>query len=83
MTTVTLSSKNQVVIPKEVREGLGLKGGDQIIIGKAKNGTYTVKKAPSFYDLIGILEPGNGDPVERIRKLRDEPWRGQSQPPRN
>jgi len=32
MSEVTLSSKNQVVVPKEVRVALGLKAGDKLLI---------------------------------------------------
>ena len=32
MATATLSSKNQIVIPREAREALHLKPGDQILV---------------------------------------------------
>jgi AbrB family looped-hinge helix DNA binding protein len=32
MTEATLSAKNQIVIPREAREALGLKPGDKILI---------------------------------------------------
>ena len=32
MATATLSSKNQIVIPREAREALQLKPGDQILV---------------------------------------------------
>lgn len=32
MTTVKLSSKNQIVIPREARRALGLSAGDEIIV---------------------------------------------------
>ncbi len=32
MTEATLSAKNQIVIPREARQALGLKAGDKILI---------------------------------------------------
>jgi AbrB family looped-hinge helix DNA binding protein len=32
MTEATLSAKNQIVIPREAREALGLKPGDKILV---------------------------------------------------
>jgi AbrB family looped-hinge helix DNA binding protein len=32
MTEATLSSKNQIVIPREAREALGLKAGDKLLV---------------------------------------------------
>lgn len=74
MTKVTLSSKNQVVIPSAVRKRLGVGSGDTLIIGKMTATTVVFKKEPSYYDLIGSVKPGKGDAVERVQKLRDD-WR--------
>jgi AbrB family looped-hinge helix DNA binding protein len=32
MAQATMSSKNQIVIPREAREALGLKAGDQVVV---------------------------------------------------
>jgi AbrB family looped-hinge helix DNA binding protein len=32
MSEATLSSKNQIVIPREAREALGLKAGDKVLV---------------------------------------------------
>jgi len=32
MTQATVSSKNQIVIPREAREALGLKAGDKVLV---------------------------------------------------
>ena len=32
MAEATISSKNQIVVPKEVREALGVKAGDKLLI---------------------------------------------------
>lgn len=79
MTTMTLSSKNQVVIPKEVRLKMRLKGGDELIVAKFTKDQVVLKKVPSFYDLIGTVPRLDEDPVKRIRKLREQ-WRSSDLP---
>lgn len=75
MQTITLSSKNQVVIPRNVRLKLGLKGGDRLVIKKLTETEVVIKKEPSYADLAGTLPGGAIEPVARVRALRDE-WRG-------
>jgi AbrB family looped-hinge helix DNA binding protein len=59
MAEVTVSSKNQIVIPKEAREALGIKPGDKVLI-TAHNGTVTMMKRPAKYHLAleGLVPPG-------------------------
>lgn len=72
MAQVTLSSKNQIVIPKEVREKLGLKPGDKIAVGVRDDGAY-IFKAPKKYSeaLIGIARGVYGP--DYLKKER-ESW---------
>ena len=44
----TLSSKNQIVIPKEAREALGIKPGDKLIV-VVHGQTLTVLPKPKSY----------------------------------
>ena len=44
----TLSSKNQIVIPREAREALGLKPGDKILV-VVKGPTVLVLQKPKSY----------------------------------
>jgi AbrB family transcriptional regulator, transcriptional pleiotropic regulator of transition state genes len=74
MKSVTLSSKNQVVIPLAVRKKLGIRSGDRLIIEQLTDKEVILKKEPSYYDLIGIVPAQKKDPVMRIRELRDN-WR--------
>lgn len=74
MKKVTLSSKNQIVIPSAVRKSMGLKSGDRLIIERVNDKEIMLKKEPSYYDLIGIVPSQKKDPVERIRELRSN-WR--------
>jgi AbrB family looped-hinge helix DNA binding protein len=50
MAVATLSSKNQIVVPKEAREALGVKPGDKLLV-TVHNGSVTVMKRPAKYHL--------------------------------
>lgn len=47
-TMITVSSKYQIVIPREAREKLNLKAGDKLII-KANNEKITIYPQPKSY----------------------------------
>jgi len=70
MKTITLSSKNQVVIPRSVRLRLNIKGGDKLVIDRVTDSEVVLKKQPSYKDLIGTLSTQSQDPVNRIRQIR-------------
>lgn len=58
--TITLSSKGQVVIPKEIRDELHWDAGTQIALVSSASGV-TLKAVPKktgrkFADLIGLLK---------------------------
>ncbi|MFZ1249235.1 MAG: AbrB/MazE/SpoVT family DNA-binding domain-containing protein [Candidatus Saccharimonadales bacterium] len=74
MKTVTLSSKNQIVIPSAVRARMSVQSGDRLIISHVTDTQVVLKKEPSFRELIGTVPKQSGDPVARIRKIRDN-WR--------
>ena len=46
---VTLSSKNQIVIPKEAREYIHLKAGDRLVITVSAGGHLLLWKRPQNY----------------------------------
>jgi len=48
MTEATLSAKNQIVIPREAREALGLKPGDKILV-VVRGGKVLVLQKPKSY----------------------------------
>jgi AbrB family looped-hinge helix DNA binding protein len=48
MAEVTLSAKNQVVVPKEAREALGVHVGDKLLF-VVRNGTVTVLRRPQSW----------------------------------
>ena len=48
MAQVTLSSKNQIVIPREAREALGVKVGDQLLVVVCGVRVMVLKKLKSI-----------------------------------
>lgn len=47
MTEATLSAKNQIVIPREAREALGLKRGDKILMVVCGEKVFILEKPKS------------------------------------
>ncbi len=74
MKTVTLSSKNQIVIPSAVRARMSVQSGDRLVISSVTDTQVVLKKEPSFRQLIGTVPKRLGNPVVRIREIRDN-WR--------
>ena len=65
---VTLSSKGQVTIPKEMREALNLQPGDQLIYSIIDGEVIITPKNVDFNDLAGLLgrPPGGPATLEEI-----------------
>ncbi len=64
MTTVTLSSRFQVTLPKEVREALRLKVGQQMVFINTGSSIKLLAQ-PSIADLVGIA---SGASAEGLRE---------------
>jgi len=71
MKTITVSSKNQIVIPSSVRTRLGISSGDKLVVERVSDNEVVFKKEPTYRELIGTLPTQKKDPVKRIRELRD------------
>jgi len=65
MLKVKLSSKFQIVIPREVREKLGLKPGDQIVIVE-KGGVIQLVPQKPIKIMRGFVKGGD------MQNIRDE-----------
>ncbi len=61
-TTVTLSSKYQIVIPQEAREALGLAKGDELLVLCKQDRVVIIPKPKRF--------------SKRLAGLHREVWRG-------
>lgn len=71
MKTITLSSKNQIVIPSSARLKLDIKSGNKLIVESVTNKRLVLRKEPSYSDLLGTLPSQKNDPVNRIREIRN------------
>lgn len=67
MQVVTLSSKFQICIPKQIREQLHLESGQQFILIAENNGLHLVPKR-NIKDMKGILAGAN---KENVRDRED------------
>jgi len=52
MATVKMSSKNQIVIPSEARQKLGLKAGDRLKVLVRGDSIYLMKEPDSYVDKL-------------------------------
>jgi AbrB family looped-hinge helix DNA binding protein len=69
MAEATLSSKNQIVIPREAREALRLKAGDKVIVSVQGERVIVLEKPKSYADAIrGIAR--NTYPKDYLKKER-------------
>jgi antitoxin PrlF len=56
-----MSSKGQITLPKEMREQLGLKAGDELVYSILGKDVLITPKSVDFNDLAGFLgDPPNG-----------------------
>jgi AbrB family looped-hinge helix DNA binding protein len=69
MTEATLSAKNQIVIPREAREALGLKPGDKILVLVRGGKVLVLQKPKSYHAAIRGLA-GGAYPNDYLRKER-------------
>lgn len=72
MAEATLSSKNQIVIPKETREALGLKSGDKLVIVNRGSYLHVIRKPDSYAKAIKGLAK-DLYPKDYLQKKR-ESW---------
>ena len=63
-TDATLTSKGQTTIPKEIRDGLGMKSGDRITFTLMPDATVVTRlKNKSVTELAGTLHKKGRKPV--------------------
>ncbi len=79
MPVVRLSSKNQIVLPREAREAMGLKGREELLV-VVKNGVTIILPKPAAY-VTAVSGLGKGTysarHLERERRSwqKNRPWR--------
>ncbi len=64
MAAATITSKGQTTIPKEIRDGLGLKPKDQVQFTLLADGTVIMRaKKRSVSELYGLLHKPGRKPI--------------------
>jgi AbrB family looped-hinge helix DNA binding protein len=81
MTTLTVTTKGQVTLRKEVLTHLGVQPGDKISLEKLPNGRIVVKAARpvgTISDIFGILKRENGPvlSIDEINQSAADGWAG-------
>lgn len=69
MTQATVSSKNQIVIPREAREALGLKAGDKVLVVVRGKRVLVLQKPRSHRAAIRGLA-GSAYPSQHLHRER-------------
>lgn len=70
-TATTLTSKGQTTIPKEIRDGLGMKTGDRMTFTLLPDGAVIMRvKNRSVKGVYGALKP-----KKRVAAAGMSPWR--------
>jgi len=64
---VSVTRKYQVTIPKEVREALGIKAGDEVVFVKTKEG-YVIKRLEDFVKEMAELSKDIDGTVNEMRE---------------
>ncbi len=77
MQTVTIGTKNQIVIPKEVRKKIkGLKPGRKVMVYPIDDTTVQIKLSDKNWveRTAGIAKDAwkDIDPIKELEKMRDE-----------
>jgi AbrB family looped-hinge helix DNA binding protein len=72
MAEATVSSKNQIVIPKEAREALQVKPGDKLLV-VVRGGTLIIMQKPASYR-AAITGIARGVYPEDYLKKERESW---------
>ncbi len=69
MSEATLSSKNQIVLPREARDKLGLKAGDKIEVIISGDKVLVLQKPKSYHKAIAGIARGMY-PKDYLKKER-------------
>ena len=69
-----LTSKGQLTIPKDVRDALGLRTGDQVTF-RVQAGGAVISKVPDFLELAGSVPVPPEVSGKSWKEIREETWR--------
>ena len=80
MDTTRMSSKGQVIIPKDLRDELGWQEGDELVVERQAEGVILKRKRPfkrtTLEEVVGIAGyKGPAISVEQMKSAVDEMFR--------
>jgi AbrB family looped-hinge helix DNA binding protein len=58
MREVKLSTKNQIVIPREIRDALGVKAGDRLLVVARGDTVILLRKSKKYSEVIAGIGKG-------------------------
>lgn len=64
-TKFKVSSKNQISIPKKIRDRLNIKPGDVVVFKDTSEGVV-LEKTNTLFDYIGVIKPKKDLDVNRL-----------------
>lgn len=70
MSTITVTSKGQITLPKRIRDRLALKIGDRLRVSADRHGRVTLDREPAVTNLYGVLNrlaPVRPAPLDDMR----------------
>ena len=82
MTTLTVTSKGQVTLRKDILRHLGVAPGEKISVDKLADGRLEVKAAPAgkISDVFGMLKKSGRKPVsiDEMNRATARGWAGKT-----
>lgn len=82
MTILTVTTKGQVTLKKDVLQHLGVKPGERIAVDLLPGGKVTIQAQPvrtgKISDIFGLLKQEGQKPLtlEEIKQLIEDGWAG-------
>ena len=78
MAEAKLSSKNQIVIPREVRRQLALKPGDKVVLALHGDTAIMIRKPKKYSEALAGIMKGEYPPGYLERERESWRWNGKS-----
>ncbi len=73
MDTTRMSSKGQVIIPKDLRDELGWQEGDELVVERQAEGVVLKRKSPfkrtTLEEVSGCLKPYYSGPPKTVDEM--------------
>jgi AbrB family looped-hinge helix DNA binding protein len=80
MSTLTVTAKGQITLPKNLLKHLGVRPGEKIAVAKLPGGRLVVSARPTgkISDVFGLLKKKDGPSlsIEDINRIAAEGWAG-------